>query len=177
MNRINKGYLELPDIQLHKTRERFVAGEGTLNPRIMFIGDIPGLAEAKCGQALAGQRKAMVNLLVRGIDLKLEHVYTTYIMKFRTHGGRDPKPIELESTLPLILKEIEVAKPDVVITWGRYTLDAFAKGQRLQDVHGQQILSDHGFMFVPMFSPDAAMVNDEVAKMIIRDFQPIRNLV
>lgn len=177
LDKLNTAYPELTDIQLLKHRERFVPGEGSLYPRILFVGDVPGHYESKSGRALADQRKSIVNTMLRGIDLKLEHVYTSYIVKYRTQGGRDPKPIELEASLPTILSEIDVLKPCIVVTWGRFALEAFAKDMRLQDVHGKQVLSDHGFPFVPMFSPDAAMVNNNVAQMLIKDFQEIRNLV
>lgn len=177
LDRVNAYYPTLADIQLLRVRERYIAGAGSLTPKVMFIGDVPGQAEAQCGQALAGTRRNVVQSLLKGIDLKLEHIYTTHILKYRTQNGRDPKDIELEVSMPSLLNEIDILKPDVIVTWGRFALNAFAEGQRLQDVHGKHILSDHGLMIVPMFSPDAAHVNRNVAEMVIRDFQTIRNLV
>lgn len=177
IDRINSTYPLLADVQLLRARERFVPGAGSLNPSILFIGDVPGHHESLSGQALDGHRKAMVQNLLRGIDLKLEHVHTTHIVKYRTIGGRDPKPDEMTSSMPTLLNEIDVLKPHVIVTWGRYALDTFAKGQKLQDVHGKHIVSDHGFMFVPMFSPDAGYVNANVTRILVEDFQTIRSLV
>lgn len=177
LERINQQYADLPDLHMLKYRNRMVAGGGSSSPRILFIGDIPGAEEARSGLSLCGNRKHFVLCQLRGIDLREEHMHVTYLLKYRPPQPRDPRSVEAEVALPLLLEEIDVLKPDLIVSWGRSVLDALAPGQRLGQVHGEHIVSDHGFMFVPMYSLDAAMGNQSVRLEMQADFDKIRSLV
>jgi uracil-DNA glycosylase len=176
LDRLNERYQTAGDLQHLKYKQRFVPGGGSHVPAILFVGDCPGAQEAASGVPLVGRRFAFVSELLRGIDLKPQHVYVTHLLKWRTPAGRDPKPLERDAALPFLLDEIGVLQPRVVVTWGRYLLTTLAPSESMESVHGQRVKVPE-LTFVPMFSPDAGIVNPHVTRLLVDDFQKIRKLL
>lgn len=170
-------YQQAPDLRILKSHSRFVAGGGSLRPKVMFIGDVPGIDEARSGTPLMGRRLQFTNNLLRGVDLKQADMYVTHLLKYRPQSGRDPKPLEIEASVECLKREIEILQPSVIITWGRCVLEVFSPGAQLHHAHGKPLSLPTTTPIVPMFSPDAALVNPHVTQLLLKDFQIIRELV
>lgn len=133
MNSKDEGLREIKDevvqltqgelTQLRRENNYFpVIGEGSHDASIMFIGEAPGENEAKQGRPFVGRSGQFLNQLLEGIGIKREDVYITNIVKDRPPKNRDPLPSEIELYAPFLDRQIEIIKPKVIATLGRFSM-------------------------------------------------------
>jgi len=71
---------------LHKTRNKPVIGDGSVDAKIMFIGEAPGRNEDLQGLPFVGRAGKILDELLDSIDLKRDEVYIANILKCRPTG-------------------------------------------------------------------------------------------
>ncbi len=150
MRKINDEVLNLKNSPLYKyrTENNFlpVIGEGSQTAKIMFVGEAPGRNEAKTGRPFCGMAGKILDELLTSIKLPRENVYITNIVKDRPQNNRDPNPEEIEIYGPFLDRQIEIIKPKIIATLGRYSMDYIMKKFDLNS-ELQPIGSAHGKMF------------------------------
>lgn len=104
---------------LGKTRNKFVYGVGNPNAHAMLIGEAPGADEDAQGEPFVGRAGKLLNDILKAIDLKREDVYIANILKCRPPGNRDPQPLEMETCIPYLHKQIELINPKIILCLGR----------------------------------------------------------
>lgn len=100
-----------------------VIGEGSHDAKIMFVGEAPGRNEAKTGRPFCGAAGKVLDLLLSHVGIKREDVYITNIVKDRPQQNRDPLPEEIKIYGPFLDRQIEIIKPKVIATLGRYSMN------------------------------------------------------
>jgi uracil-DNA glycosylase len=63
-------------------------------------------------------------------------VFITNVVKCRPPGNRDPEADEIAACAPYLRRQLEVLDPAVVVTLGRFSMQAFIPGARIGQVHG-----------------------------------------
>lgn len=161
-----------------------VIGEGSEKARIMFVGEAPGEKESETGRPFVGRAGQLLNELLASIDMKREDVYITNIVKDRPPKNRDPLPDEIALYAPLLDKQIEVMKPEVVATLGRFSMEYVMKRYGLEGelgpisaLHGKTFSSPHGFKIVSLFHPAAAIYNQKLKPELFQDFKILKTLL
>jgi uracil-DNA glycosylase family 4 len=104
---------------LHETRQNIVFGEGDPNTRLMFVGEGPGADEDKTGRPFVGKAGRLLTKMIHAMGLDRSNVYIANVVKCRPPRNRDPKPIEIETCLPFLERQIKAIKPDVIVALGR----------------------------------------------------------
>lgn len=117
---------EIGDCQrcrLFSERKNIVFGDGSVNTAIMFIGEAPGREEDIQGKPFVGQAGQILTSLINNMGkrshFKREDVFIANIVKCRPPGNRDPEPDEISSCIPFLNKQIEIIRPEVIISLGR----------------------------------------------------------
>lgn len=100
-----------------------VIGEGSLNAKIMFIGEAPGRNEAKTGKPFCGTAGKVLDTLLLSVKLKRENIYITNIVNDRPQENRDPTSEEIKIYGPFLDRQIDIIQPKVIATLGRYSMD------------------------------------------------------
>lgn len=165
-----------------------VIGEGSLFSKIMFIGEAPGKNEAKTGKPFCGASGRILNDLLKSIDLVRESVYITSVLKDRPGKNRDPKPEEIKIYSPFLDRQIEIIKPAVIVTLGRfsasYILERFGFSNHtapISKIHGQVFEVKNspfvGTKIVTLYHPAFALYNGSKKKILHEDFKVLRTLV
>ena len=164
-----------------------VLGEGNPEASIMFIGEAPGEAEAKSGRPFVGASGRFLTELLDQIGLQRKDVYITNVVKDRPPENRDPTPGEIALYTPFLIRQIELIRPKVVATLGRFAMDfvlgLFAmpeKGQKISRLHGQQLTAQASYgavRVVPLFHPAVALYNVAQRQTLEDDFQTLRAFV
>ncbi|MDD4062511.1 MAG: uracil-DNA glycosylase [Candidatus Pacebacteria bacterium] len=98
-----------------------VIGEGSHNAEIIFIGEAPGRNEAESGKPFCGRAGQILDELLNSINLSRKDVYITNIVKDRPPNNRDPLPSEIEEYGPFLDRQIEIIKPKIIATLGRFS--------------------------------------------------------
>ena len=103
---------------LKATATRLVFADGNPQARIMFVGEAPGRDEDIEGLPFVGRSGKLLDRMLAAIGLDRTKVYIANIVPWRPPGNRTPTPQEQQICLPFILRQIELADPDVLVCLG-----------------------------------------------------------
>ncbi len=162
--------------QLSKGRTNAVPGEGPLNADIMFIGEGPGFHEDRQGRPFVGAAGQFLEELLASIDLTREQVYIANVVKCRPPGNRDPQPEELAACAPYLDRQIELIRPKVIVTLGRFSMARFFPGASISKIHGQPKRVGN-VLVVPMFHPAAALHQPKWRPVVEADFKKLPGFI
>jgi uracil-DNA glycosylase len=164
-----------------------VIGEGAANAAIMFIGEAPGAQEARSGRPFVGNAGRVLDGLLALIGLDREDVYITNVLKDRPPENRDPRVDEIAIYGPFLLRQIEITRPRVIATLGRFAMDFLLaqydlpqQGQNISDLHGKALDAQASYgkvIIMPLYHPAAAFYNEELKKVMEKDFQALGQYV
>ncbi|KND48986.1 MAG: DNA polymerase bacteriophage-type [Parcubacteria bacterium C7867-005] len=191
LEKIKQEVLDLKSSPLYEDRvanRAFpVIGEGSHEAEMMFIGEAPGENEAKAGRPFCGRSGKLLDELFLSVQIKRESVYVTNIVKDRPPKNRDPKPEEIELYAPFLDRQIEIIKPKIIATLGRFSMDYIMNRYGLSAqigpigrLHGQVFLttiSGQNVKVVPLYHPAVALYNPNNKQELLRDFQILKTLI
>lgn len=109
---------------LCKTRTQTVFGSGNKNAEWMFIGEAPGQSEDRQGVPFVGKAGQLLTEMLRAVGLDREQVFIANVVKCRPPDNRDPKPIEIETCKPYLLRQLALVKPKIIVVLGRVAAQA-----------------------------------------------------
>lgn len=161
-----------PDCDLCRTRTNAVPGEGPPDAEILFVGEGPGFYEDQQSRPFVGPAGKFLEELLASIGLRRDQVFITNVVKCRPPNNRDPLPGEIEACRKHLKRQIELIKPKVIVSLGRYSLAWFSPGDKISKAHGQVKVKD-GIYFIPMYHPAAALHASNMRKVIEEDFKKI----
>ena len=197
LRKIKDEVLVLKKLPLYQDRVKNanfpVIGEGSHYAKIVFIGEAPGKNEALTGRPFVGVAGKFLNELLASAEIKREAVYITNIVKDRPPFNRDPLPSEIEIYGPFLDRQIEIIKPKVVATLGRFSMQYIMNRYGLSfecasisQIHGQvfsvpdETLEKLGFnnvKVVPLYHPAAAIYNQHLVETLKEDFKVLKTLI
>jgi DNA polymerase len=170
-------------LYIERDKNRFypVVGEGNHKARIMFIGEAPGLSEARTGRPFVGAAGKILDELLNSIGVKREEIYICNILKCRPPENRNPQKEEIEACTPYLERQIEIIKPEVICTLGNYSTAFIMEKYGLKD-QIQGISKIHGKVFevknlfqnikiIPLYHPAVATYNINMKETLKNDFK------
>jgi uracil-DNA glycosylase family 4 len=122
--------------RLHAGRTQAVPGEGSAETEVVFVGEGPGANEDQQGRPFVGAAGGLLTELLGAIGWRRQDVFITNVVKCRPPGNRDPEPDEIAACAPYLRRQLEALDPALVITLGRFSLQAFMPGARIGSAHG-----------------------------------------
>lgn len=161
---------------LCQNRTQVVPGSGNPNANIMFIGEAPGKNEDIQGIPFVGAAGKFLNLCLESIGLNRDNVFIANTVKCRPPENRDPKTEEIDACLPYLKKQLEIIKPKIIVTLGRFSLNLFFPEAKIGKVHGQ-ILVKNSLKVLALYHPAAALYNGGAREMHLKDFQVLKNYI
>ena len=114
-----RGILEkFEGCSLKPTATQLVFADGNPKGRLMFVGEAPGRDEDIEGLPFVGRSGKLLDRMRAAIGLDRASVYIANIVPWRPPGNRTPTPQESQICLPFILRQIELADPDILVCLG-----------------------------------------------------------
>lgn len=187
--------LRASPLYTERTKNKYfpVIGEGSHLARVMFIGEAPGKNEAETGKPFCGRAGKVLDELLASVNMERKDVYVTNIVKDRPPANRDPLPEEIAIYAPFLDRQIEIIKPEVVVTLGRFSMQYIMNRYGLQwelapisILHGKVFdikfsdadgLSSSSGKFVPLYHPAAAIYNQHLLGTLKEDFKVLKTLI
>lgn len=157
-------------------RTKVVPGEGAADADIMFIGEAPGWNEDQQGRPFVGQAGMFLTELITSIGLSRKQVYIANVIKCRPPQNRDPLPAEIHACRPWLEQQIEIIKPKMIVTLGRYSMAMFFPGKSIGKIHGTAIKKE-GIIYYAMYHPAAALHQGSLRRTIQEDMLRIPALI
>jgi uracil-DNA glycosylase family 4 len=161
-----------PDCDLCRTRSHAVPGEGPPNAEVLFVGEAPGFYEDQQARPFVGPAGRFLDELIASIGLRRDQVFIANVVKCRPPNNRDPFPGEIEACRKYLQRQIQLIRPKVIVSLGRYSLAWFSPRDPISKVHGQAKVKDSVY-FIPMYHPAAALHAGSMRRVIEEDFRKI----
>lgn len=167
--------------RLHMHRRNAVPGEGNKLSPVVLIGEAPGEKEDESGRPFVGPAGMLLTELIESIGYKRSDFYITNVVKCRPPGNRDPEDDEIEACLPYLLRQLELLKPQVIVTLGRHAARTiFALGK----LKWTSMTAQHGRVYslnvlgrdvkvVPTYHPASALYKPPLKKELEKDFKEV----
>ncbi|MEK7139027.1 MAG: uracil-DNA glycosylase [Patescibacteria group bacterium] len=189
LKKIKEDVLNLKTSPLYKERIKNkvfpVIGEGSHYAKIIFIGEAPGRNEAATGRPFCGAAGKVLDELLKSVSIDRNDIYITNIVKDRPPFNRDPLPEEIMAYAPFLDRQIDIIKPEVIATLGRFSMDyimrKFGLGSELKSIsqiHGKVFSAKAGYgkvKIVPLYHPAVVVYNSNMKEELKKDFQILKN--
>ena len=162
--------------EIAKYRTKVVPGEGAEDADIMFIGEAPGWHEDQQGRPFVGPAGLYLDELLASINLRREQVYIANVIKCRPPTNRDPLPSEIHNCRKWLDRQIELIRPGMIVTLGRYSMAMFFSGKSISKIHGTAQKRDN-VIYYAMYHPAAALHQQRLRQVIGDDMLKIPSLL
>jgi len=162
--------------EIAKYRTKVVPGEGAEDAELLFIGEAPGWHEDQQGRPFVGPAGLFLDELLAAINLKREQVYIANVIKCRPQGNRDPLPVEIRNCREWLDRQIELIRPKMIVTLGRYSMAMFFPGKSISKIHGTAQKRDN-IIYYAMYHPAAALHQQSLRQAIEEDILKIPSLL
>jgi len=162
--------------EIAKYRTKVVPGEGAEDADILFVGEAPGWHEDQQGRPFVGPAGQYLDKLLASINLKREQVYIANVIKCRPVGNRDPLPVEIHNCRKWLERQIELIRPKMIVTLGRYSMAMFFSGKSISKIHGTAQKQDN-VIYYAMYHPAAALHQQSLRQAIETDMLKIPTLL
>jgi DNA polymerase len=104
---------------LKKTAKSTVFSDGVSSARVMLVGEAPGQDEDRSGKPFVGRSGQLLDAMMATIGLSRDtNLYIANVIAWRPPGNRAPSVDELEICKPFILRQIELAAPEIIVLVG-----------------------------------------------------------
>ena len=162
--------------EIAKSRTKVVPGEGAEDADLLFIGEGPGWHEDQQGRPFVGPAGKYLDELLALIGLNRRQVYIGNVIKCRPPGNRDPLPVEIANCRKRLDRQIELIRPKIIITLGRYSMARFFPGKTIGKIHGTAHKQDN-IIYYAMYHPAAALHQQSLRATIEADMRKIPSLI
>ncbi len=151
-------------------------GEGAENAEILFIGEAPGWHEDQQGRPFVGPAGKFLEQLLANIGLRRNQVFIANVIKCRPPSNRDPLPDEILACSHWLEQQLELLKPKIIVTLGRYAMTKYFPGKSISKIHGTTQKRD-GIVYYAMYHPAAALHQQSLRSAIEEDMLRIPSLL
>lgn len=168
---------ECTKCRLCESRTNVVPGEGSINARIMFVGEGPGQEEDRQGRPFVGPSGELLTRMIHAIGMERSECYIANIVKCRPPGNRNPAPDEAEACLDYLRAQTMLIRPKIVVLLGKVAANTLLR----QEIF---ITRDHGtwferkgIYFMPTYHPSALLRDPGKKRDAWEDFKKVRDML
>jgi uracil-DNA glycosylase family 4 len=143
---------------------RALLGHGSLDAKVVFVGEAPSLEEMEAGQAFAGASGELLQKILGAAAISPANYYLAPVMVWRPepptqYGKRPPTARELAFNLPYLRAQIDVVAPRIVVALGAQAFEALhGRTPSITQARGQWFdLS--GVPLMPTYHPNYLLHN------------------
>lgn len=160
--------------RLCEQRTKVVFGVGNKKARLVFVGEGPGADEDASGEPFVGRAGQLLTAAItKGMGLTRDDVYICNVVKCRPPGNRAPLPDETEACTPYLYRQLDLIKPEVIVTLGQPAQMALSGVEMgITKLRGNW-QSWKGIKLMPTFHPAYLLRNPPVKKFFWEDLQAV----
>lgn len=143
--------------------------------RIAIVTDAPSGDDDQSGKILSGAAGELLDKMLSAIGLGRDSVAIIPLVFWRPAGGRTPSREELDLARPYVLRALDLARPETVLTLGTLAAVEIADA-KLPAQHGEIFrVSDIGpdVPVVPIFHPNYLLLKPDAKKPVWEVLQKI----
>ena len=161
------------DLPLVSRMEDLIPGEGNPEAEILLIGEAGGRNEAEQRRPFVGMAGKLMTRELEKTGILRADVWISNVVKCRPPENRDPRPEEIAAFAEYLDKEIDILRPKLIVTLGRFSMGKFLPGVKISQVHGKLFRVPFGNRVeyvLPFYHPSAAQRRKSVMADFMADF-------
>ncbi len=159
---------------LWRSRTNLVFGRGNPQAPLMFIGEAPGKEEDLQGKPFVGAAGKLLEECLEKVNIPQDKMYIANILKCRPPGNRDPKPEEISACFPYLKQQIEIIKPRIICTLGKFSTQTLLNtSQGITRLHGKTFKVEQGIL-IPTYHPAACIYKPFWKEEFLKDLEKVR---
>ena len=158
-------------------RTQVVFGMGNPSADLMFVGEAPGADEDEQGVPFVGRSGQLLTKIIEAIDLKREDVYIANVIKCRPPQNRNPEPDEINTCEPFLFRQIDVIKPKVIVTLGKFAAQTLLRTEDPISKLRGRMFEYHGAKLIPTFHPAYLLRNPSSKREVWEDMKLVRKIL
>ncbi len=169
----------------------FVFGCGSLEPKLLLVGEAPGREEVKCSRPFSGAAGKYLDELLQLAGIDRDKIYITNAIKYRLSkmnpktgrlSNRPATRYEIISSRRFLLREIDLIRPLCVVTLGNVPLKAVTGDftENIGDRHGMLSTvksGGHEFLLFPLYHPASVIYNRSLKQTCEADILKLREVL
>jgi len=140
----------------------------------MFIGEAPGEEEDIQGFPFVGRAGQLLTKIIEAMGMEREDVYIANVLKCRPPHNRMPLPTEILSCAQNIKRQVEIIKPKVICTLGKFASQTLLKTQIPITALRGKFQEYNGIKVMPTFHPAYLLRNPQDKRLVWEDMKKIR---
>ena len=156
-------------------RSQVVFGIGHPNAQVMFVGEGPGFHEDKQGEPFVGAAGKLLNELLASAGLSRSEIYIANVVKCRPPNNRDPEPDEVETCKPFLFRQIDIIKPKLICTLGRWSTETILERKVSITKIRAQVIRHKNLVVFPLLHPAAALHQGNLLPSLREDFAKLKH--
>jgi len=184
MNQITAQVRSCANCGLSETRTKVVLGAGTLDAKIVLVGEAPGRKEDESGLPFVGSAGKLLDRLLTSAGLSRDDIFIGNIIKCRPPKNRRPKKSEVAQCEGYMMEQLEIINPAILAPMGNSSLSYFQERfglekQVIGDVHGKvvEIEAPWGkIRLFPLYHPAAAIYRRHLLGELEEDMKKLGEL-
>lgn len=156
-----------------------VFGDGNSDhPPIMLIGEAPGEQETLKRRPFVGKAGKNLDEFLDLMGMERETLYVSNVVKIRPTSlgktgrvrNRAPSKEEIALFLPFLMREIDLVKPQSIVTLGNVPLKALMGPKAtVGDLHGRWHTASNGLPLFALYHPAAIIYRRELKEVYAQD--------
>ena len=168
-----------------------VPGCGNAEPVVLLIGEAPGKDEVRLSRPFAGKAGRYLDEFLCSISIAREDIYITNTIKYRLSktdsrtgrvSNRPAARDEIVQNRPWLLKEIDILRPEYIVTLGNVPLRAVTGDNRtnIGTVHGKAaalLIGECNYRLYPLYHPASIIYNRSLRDTYISDIKGLKRLL
>jgi len=168
----------IQNCKLKKNAKNLVFGDGSINSKIMIIGEGPGANEDMEGKPFVGRAGKLLDKMLNSIKLDRRKVYISNVVNYRPPENRKPTEEEIQRYLPYLITHIEIINPKILVLLGSTALNALIGNEEvISKARGkwfEKKIGEINTWIIASFHPAFLMRQPEQKKLAWIDLKMIR---
>lgn len=184
MNQITAQVRSCANCGLSETRTKVVIGAGSLDAKIVLVGEAPGRKEDESGLPFVGSAGKLLDKLLMAAGLSRDEIFIGNIIKCRPPKNRRPKKSEVAQCEGYMMEQLGIINPAIVAPMGNSSLSYFQERfglekQVIGEVHGEVMEIDAPWgkiKLFPLYHPAAAIYRRHLLGELEEDMRKLGEL-
>jgi DNA polymerase len=168
---------------LHASRTRIVVDRGNPAASVMVVGEGPGEQEDRQGKAFVGRAGQLFDQIMNAVGIDTNQaMLIANVVKCRPPENRSPHADEAGACLPFLKRQIELARPHIILLLGATALKHFDKSKsnfQMSEEAGKFFtLTDYpGIQFMVLYHPAALLYNAKLKPAMWEHAKTLRRYI
>ena len=178
LTKLREEISSIKDCKLKENASKIVFGDGNIESPIMIVGEGPGQKEDELGKPFVGDAGALLNKMLKAINIERKKIYITNVVNFRPPNNRKPEISEINRYSEYLKSHITIIDPKILVLMGSTAMEALlGSNKKISKERGKWkdiIIKNKTYKTIVTFHPAYLLRKPDQKKFSWEDLKIIR---